>query len=115
MKNRATPGTKTPTRTKIRLAGVHSSHRQQIDPQKERVNAEIGQKAAKIIEDKHAAIDENHRCGKAEGCDESETNGEHEEISPTLRRQNDKSSQRNSREHLARRKRPRRSSVFFVG
>jgi hypothetical protein len=65
---------------------VAVSHRKQINPQKERVDTEIGQETAKVIEHEHAAIDKNHRCCKAEGCDQGETDGQHEEVSPTLRR-----------------------------
>ena len=71
MKKRAMPGTKMPTSTNIRLAGSQSSiavdKQPDEEPEKQRVDAQVGEQAAKVIDDEYTAVDQNHRQGEPEG------------------------------------------------
>ena len=37
------------------------------EPKKQRVDAQVGKQAAKVIDDEHAAVDQDHRQGEPEG------------------------------------------------
>ena len=51
--------------------------KQDVKPEKQRVDAEVGEQAAKIIDREDAAVDENHRHGEPKGAKKAKENGEH--------------------------------------